>query len=52
MATLIRWRVQLRRGLTPDLAPAARLARISALQAVLVVLMVCAATALARGLLY
>jgi putative membrane protein len=52
MVTLIRWRMQVRRGLTPDVSPAATLARISALQALLVVLMVCAATALARGFLY
>ena len=49
MVTLIRWRMQVRRGAAVDTSPAAALARISTVQAVLVVLMVCAATALARG---
>lgn len=47
--TLVRWRAQLARGLQPDTAPAARFARISYVQAVLVVLMMLAATAMARG---
>lgn len=50
MATLIRWRVAVRRGASIDTAPARKLARISQIQAALVVLMVFAATALARGL--
>lgn len=49
MAALIRWRVQLSRGQQPDTHAAARFARISFLQAVLVVLMTLAATAMARG---
>jgi putative membrane protein len=49
MLTLIRWRVQRRRGQQPDTGPAPRLAAISVVQAVLVVLMVLAATAMARG---
>jgi putative membrane protein len=49
MITLIRWRVQVGRGQPPDTHTAARLSRISVLQAVLVVLMVLAATAMARG---
>ena len=52
MATLIRWRIALRRGASIDMTPARTLARISQLQAGLVVLMVFAATALARGLFY
>jgi putative membrane protein len=50
MVTLIRWRIQLSRGETLDTSNAGRFARISALQAVLVVAMVFAATAMARGL--
>jgi putative membrane protein len=50
MMTLIRWRVQLRRGEAPDTRLAGRFASISYLQAVLVLLMVMAATAMARGL--
>jgi len=50
MITLIRWRIVLAKGGVPDLTPAPRLARISYVQAVLVVLMVLAATAMARGL--
>jgi putative membrane protein len=49
MVTLIRWRIQLKRGQQPDTGVANRLAGISVLQAVLVVLMVLAATAIARG---
>jgi putative membrane protein len=48
--TLARWRVQLARGAQPDTTPAERFARISYLQVVLVVLMVLAATAMARGI--
>jgi putative membrane protein len=50
MVTLVRWRVQLRRGETPDTGLAGRFASISYLQAVLVLLMVLAATAMARGI--
>jgi len=49
MVTLIRWRVQLGRGQQPDTHAAARIASISFVQAVLVVLMTLAATAMARG---
>jgi putative membrane protein len=50
IVTLARWRAQLRRGETPDTRPAGRLASISYLQVVLVLLMVLAATAMARGI--
>jgi putative membrane protein len=50
MITLIRWRVQVGRNEVPDTASAATMARISQIQAVLVILMVLAATAMARGL--
>jgi putative membrane protein len=50
MMTLVRWRVQLRRGETPDTRLAGRFANISHFQAVLVLLMVLAATAMARGI--
>jgi putative membrane protein len=50
MTTLIRWRMQVGRGELPDFRGAPRLARISFLQAGIVVLMVFAATAMARGL--
>jgi putative membrane protein len=49
MVTLVRWRVQLRRGEAPDTRLAGRFASISYLQALLVLLMVMAATAMARG---
>jgi len=49
MATLIRWRMGLRRGAPIMTTTAPALARISEIQAGLVVLMVFAATALARG---
>lgn len=49
MVTLIRWRIAERRGTSPDLTVAPTLARISQLQAVLVILMVFAATAMVRG---
>ena len=52
MMTLIRWRLELRRGAPINLAVASRLAQIGAIQAAIVVLMVCAATAVARGFLY
>lgn len=49
MSTLIRWRVRVARGEQPDTRVAPRLALISRVQAGLVVLMVLAATAMARG---
>src|SRR6266480_1116152 len=49
MIALIRWRVAVARGSVPDTRTATRFARISFVQAVLVVLMVLAATAMARG---
>jgi putative membrane protein len=49
MIALIQWRRQIGRGEVPDTRAAARFARISFLQATLVVLMVLAATAMARG---
>jgi putative membrane protein len=50
MVTLVRWRVQARGGETPDTSLARRFARISYVQAGLVLLMVLAAVAMARGL--
>ena len=50
MITLIRWRVQVAKGAQPDPAPAVAIARISYLQALLLIGMVLAATAMARGL--
>jgi putative membrane protein len=50
MVTLIRWRRRVARGELPDTRPAAVMARISFVQAWLVVLMVFAATAMARGI--
>ena len=47
--TLMRWRGQVARGAQPDTDPAGRIARISYLQVVLVLLMVLAAAAMARG---
>ncbi len=52
MATLIRWRISVRRGAPVDLTSAPTLARLSQIQLGLVVVMVFAATALARGLFY
>jgi putative membrane protein len=49
MVTLIRWRAAVSRGQTPDTQTARTLARISFIQTVLIVLMVFAATAMARG---
>ena len=49
MLTLIRWRMLAARGAHPDTSAARRLATISYIQAVLVVLMILAATAMARG---
>jgi putative membrane protein len=50
MITFIKWRSMLRRGLTPNTSVASMFATTSALQAVLVIVMVLAATAMARGL--
>ena len=50
MITLIRWRITLRRGQRPDTNAASAMARISQLQVVVVILMVFAATAMARGI--
>ncbi len=52
MVTLIRWRVKLGRGEMLDTDAAPTMARISQAQVVLVVLMVFAATAMARGILF
>ena len=49
MVTLIRWRSAMRRGSYIDTTPARALAGVSQVEAVLVVLIVFAATALARG---
>ena len=50
MITLIRWRVSLGRGQSVDTRRAPAFARISSIQAVLIVLMIFAATAMARGI--
>ncbi len=50
MITLIRWRGRVRRGESPDTSAASTMATISWVQAALVILMVFAATAMARGL--
>ncbi len=52
MATLIRWRAAVRRESAVDTQSALALARISEMEAAVVVLMVFVATALARGLFY
>jgi putative membrane protein len=52
MSTLIRWRIALGRGRSIDTTSALALARISQIQAGLVILIVFAATALARGLFF
>ena len=49
MIALIRWRGAVARESVPETGAASRFARISFVQAVLVVLMVLAATAMARG---
>jgi putative membrane protein len=48
--TLARWRRQVASGTRPDTAPAGSIARISYAQVMLVILMVLAATAMARGI--
>jgi putative membrane protein len=50
IVTLTAWRRLIARGETPDLRAAPAIARTSYVQAVLVILMVLAATAMARGL--
>jgi putative membrane protein len=50
MVTLVRWRIAQGRGQTPDTSRAPTFARISFVQTALVVGMVLAATAMARGL--
>lgn len=52
MATLIRWRIRARHGSAVDLRAAPALARVSYAEAGLVILMVFAATAVARGYFY
>lgn len=49
MITLVRWRIAERRKASPDLTAAPRLALISQIQAGIVIVMVFAATAMARG---
>lgn len=49
MMTLIRWRIALAKGQTPDTGPAKAIAGISEAQVALVVLIVAAAVAMARG---
>jgi len=50
MITLIRWRMALSKGAIPDTSAGAALARISYGQSLLLVLMLLAATAMARGI--
>ncbi|WGS48885.1 DUF2214 family protein [Paraburkholderia sp. D15] len=50
MLALIRWRAAVRKGLVPDLSKARSYARYSVIQTVLLVLMVFAATGMARGI--
>lgn len=50
MATLIRWRLEDHRGQTVDLGRAGFLSRISATQAMLILVMVAVAAGMARGL--
>jgi putative membrane protein len=49
MVTLIRWRIAVARGGMPDTGRRAVFARISTVQAVLILVMVAAATGMARG---
>lgn len=49
MVTLIRWRIQLGKGQMPDTSPALGFARTSFVQGLLLLLMVAAATGMARG---
>jgi putative membrane protein len=50
MIGLIRWRIALAKGAAPDTRAAGTYARISTIQAILVILMVVAATGMARGI--
>lgn len=50
MVTLVRWRGQLRRGASIDLRSAPLMARISYVQGGIILIMILAATAMARGL--
>jgi putative membrane protein len=50
IVTLSRWRRELARGIPPNTTAAPRISRLSYAQAVLVVLIVLAATAMARGI--
>ena len=50
MITFIQWRIAVRHGRTPNTSRARTFSRISALQAALLVVMVLAATAMARGM--
>ncbi|PLZ02518.1 DUF2214 domain-containing protein [Burkholderia sp. WAC0059] len=50
MMTLIRWRAAYRRGDVPDFSVAPRFARIGTIQTVLLVVMVFAASGMARGI--
>jgi putative membrane protein len=50
MVTLIRWRIAIRRGEAVDVRRARLIARISDVQTLLVILIVFAATAMARGI--
>ena len=50
--TLVRWRAARKKGVEIDTGPAARIATISYVQAALVIAMVFAATAMARGIGY
>ena len=50
MVGLIRWRIALKKGVEPDLGRARRYAGIGVVQLVLLVLMVFAATGMARGI--
>jgi putative membrane protein len=50
MVTLVRWPIQVGRGAMPDTRMAGRFAGISYVQALLLLLMILAATAMARGI--
>jgi putative membrane protein len=50
MIALIRWRIALKKGATPDLRRAPTFARISVIQTLLLIVMVFAASGMARGI--
>lgn len=52
MVVLIKWRIALRRGASIDIGRATLFARISHLQALLIVLMAIAASGMARGVMF